>query len=221
MIFGETKGGRDGKNNQYWKPEFRRNSRKGYFLVDKTNLIKEWWESADSVTLITRPRRFGKTINMDMLNCFFSNRFQGRGDLFEGLSIWKEEVYRRLQGSYPVIFLSFADVKQNNCKDAIQKIKTIITGVYRQFFDTQDKLPSRIVQMMQENMSDVAAQSALQILSEELARRCGKKVLIFLDEYDTRCRKLIFTDTGMNLLDLYADYLTPLLKAIFIWNAES
>lgn len=158
---------------------------KGYFLVDKTNLIKEWWESADSVTLITRPRRFGKTINMDMLNCFFSNRFQGRGDLFEGLSIWKEEVYRRLQGSYPVIFLSFADVKQNNCKDAIQKIKTIITGVYRQFFDTQDKLPSRIVQMMQENMSDVAAQSALQILSEELARRCGKKVLIFLDEYDT------------------------------------
>ena len=102
---------------------------KGYFLVDKTNLIKEWWESADSVTLITRPRRFGKTINMDMLNCFFSNRFQGRGDLFEGLSIWKEEVYRRLQGSYPVIFLSFADVKQNNCKDAIQKIKTIITGV--------------------------------------------------------------------------------------------
>ena len=158
---------------------------KGYFLVDKTNLIKEWWESADSVTLITRPRRFGKTINMDMLNCFFSNRFQGRGDLCEGLSIWKEEVYRRLQGSYPVIFLSFADVKQNNCKDAIQKIKTIITGVYRQFFDTQDKLPSRIVQMMQENMSDVAAQSALQILSEELARRCGKKVLIFLDEYDT------------------------------------
>ena len=65
---------------------------KGYFLVDKTNLIKEWWESADSVTLITRPRRFGKTINMDMLNCFFSNRFLGRGDLFEGLSRWNEEV---------------------------------------------------------------------------------------------------------------------------------
>ena len=184
---------------------------KGYFLVDKTNLIKEWWESADSVTLIMRPRRFGKSINMDMLNCFFSNRFQGRGDLFEGLSIWKEEVYRRLQGSYPVIFLSFADVKQNNCKDAIQKIKTIITGVYRQFFDTQDKLPSRIVQMMQENMSDVAAQSALQILSEES----------FWTSTIRRCRKLIFTDTGMNLLDLYADYLTPLLKAIFIWNAES
>mgnify|MGYP000010643841 CR=1 FL=1 len=78
---------------------------KGYFLVDKTNLIKEWWESADSVTLITRPRRFGKTINMDMLNCFFSNRFQGRGDLFEGLSIWKEEVYRRLQGSLSCHFL--------------------------------------------------------------------------------------------------------------------
>lgn len=133
MIFGETKGGRDGKNNQYWKPEFRRNSRKRVFSGRQDQFDQRVVESADSVTLITRPRRFGKTINMDMLNCFFSNRFQGRGDLFEGLSIWKEEVYRRLQGSYPVIFLSFADVKQNNCKDAIQKIKTIITGVYRQF----------------------------------------------------------------------------------------
>lgn len=159
---------------------------KGYFLVDKTNLIKEWWESADSVTLITRPRRFGKTINMDMLNCFFSNRFQGRGDLFEGMSIWKEEQYRRLQGTYPVIFLSFADVKQDNCRDAVQKIKNIIAQVYRQFFDEQDeKLSDQIVQAMRADMSDVMAQGALQRLSEELAGRYGKKVLIFLDEYDT------------------------------------
>ena len=103
---------------------------KGYFLVDKTNLIKEWWESADSVTLITRPRRFGKTINMDMLNCFFSNRFQGRGDLFEGLSIWKEEVYRRLQGSYPVIFLSFASIKGSNYHDARDGIIMAINEAY-------------------------------------------------------------------------------------------
>ena len=104
---------------------------KGYFLVDKTNLIKEWWESADSVTLITRPRRFGKTINMDMLNCFFSNRFQGRGDLFEGLSIWKEEVYRRLQGSYPVIFLSFADVI--TVKMLYRKSKQLLPGCIASF----------------------------------------------------------------------------------------
>ena len=67
-----------------------------YFYVDKTGFIKEWWESGDDVTLITRPRRFGKTLNMDMLKCFFSNQYTGSADLFEGLSIWKEEKYREL-----------------------------------------------------------------------------------------------------------------------------
>ena len=68
--------------------EIRKNN---YFYTDKTNFIKEWWESGDAVTLITRPRRFGKTLNMDTLNCFFSNQYVGRGDLFEGLAIWKED----------------------------------------------------------------------------------------------------------------------------------
>ena len=88
------------------------------FYVDKTDFIREWWESRDIVTLITRPRRFGKTLNMDMLKCFFSNRYAGRSDLFEGLSIWKEEKYRELQGQYPVIFLSFANVKESNAEAA-------------------------------------------------------------------------------------------------------
>ena len=83
---------------------------KDCFYVDKTNFISEWWESDDVVTLITRPRRFGKTLNMDMIKCFFSNRYENRGNLFEGLNIWKEEKYRKLQGTYPVIFLSFADI---------------------------------------------------------------------------------------------------------------
>ena len=86
------------------------------FYVDKTNFIKEWWESRDAVTLITRPRRFGKTLNMDTLNCFFSNQYANRSDLFEGLSIWKEEKYRQLQGTYPVIYVSFAEVKCRNFK---------------------------------------------------------------------------------------------------------
>ena len=97
-----------------------------YFYIDKTDFIRQWWENADDITLITRPRRFGKTLNMNMLNCFFSRRYENRGDLFKGLSIWTDQRYQRLQGSYPVIFISFADVKQNNYKDAIQKIKNII-----------------------------------------------------------------------------------------------
>lgn len=71
------------------------------------------------MTLITRPRRFGKTLNMSMLNCFFSDRYAGRSDLFEGLFVWEDEKYRKLQGTYPVIFLSFADVKQPNYKEAV------------------------------------------------------------------------------------------------------
>ena len=96
-----------------------------YFYVDKTDFIRQWWESGDDITLITRPRRFGKTLNMSMLNCFFSRQYAEKGTIFEGLSIWKQEKYRRLQGTYPVIFLSFADVKQNNYQDAVQKIKNI------------------------------------------------------------------------------------------------
>ena len=92
------------------------------FYVDKTNFIKEWWEAKDDVTLITRPRRFGKTLNMSMLNCFFSNKYSGRGDLFEGLEIWEDEKYREIQGTYPVIFLSFASAKETNIGDAKYRI---------------------------------------------------------------------------------------------------
>ena len=65
--------------------------RNNYFYVDKTAFIKEWWESGDAVTLITRPRRFGKTLNMSMLEYFFSVKYAGQGNLFEGLAIWQEE----------------------------------------------------------------------------------------------------------------------------------
>ena len=83
-----------------------------YFYIDKTNFIKEWWESGDDVTLITRPRRFGKTLNMNMVERFFSVKYREQGQIFEKLSIWKEEKYRKLQGTYPVIALSFADIKE-------------------------------------------------------------------------------------------------------------
>ena len=86
--------------------------REGYFYIDKTSLIREWWESGDSVTLITRPRRFWKTLTMSMTEQFFSVNYANRGDLFEGLSIWEEETFQRLQGTYPVISLSFANVKE-------------------------------------------------------------------------------------------------------------
>lgn len=81
------------------------------FYIDKTDFIREWWDYADKVTLITRPRRFGKTLNMSTVECFFSNHYEGRGDLFEGRKVWEDETLRALQGTYPVIFMSFAGVR--------------------------------------------------------------------------------------------------------------
>lgn len=160
------------------------------FYIDKTSLIKEWWESEDDITLITRPRRFGKTLNMDMLKCFFSNQYRDQGQLFEGLNIWKEEKYQQLQGTYPVIYLSFADVKQTNYKDAVLKIKKIITDVYQQYIELAGwegltEVQIRQFRSVDPYMDDVTAQCALKDLSGYLYRYYEKKVIILLDEFDT------------------------------------
>ena len=160
------------------------------FFVDKTNFIKEWWGKRDVVTLITRPRRFGKTLNMSMLDCFFSNKYANRADLFERLSIWQDETYRKLQGTYPVIFLSFAAVKAGNLEDAKTQIKQEITRLYWEnrnlmkediFGEDERELYYRTTV----KMDDVTAQDSLRNLSVWMERYYGKKVIILLDEYDT------------------------------------
>ncbi len=103
------------------------------FYIDKTAFIKEWWESGDDVTLIARPRRFGKTLNMSMLEQFFSIHYADRGDLFEGLSIWNEKNYRKLQGTYPVISISFARVKESDFEKTKAKIYEVIRNVKTSF----------------------------------------------------------------------------------------
>ena len=110
--------------------QFDKLMEKNCFYVDKTDFIREWWESGDDVTLITRPRRFGKTLNMSMTEQFFSIDYANRGDLFEGLSIWEDEKYRAIQGTYPVIFLSFANVKEKDFKTTRKKICQLLTKLY-------------------------------------------------------------------------------------------
>lgn len=171
----------------------------GYFYVDKTDFIREWWEAGDEVTLIARPRRFGKTLNMDMLNCFFSNQYQNRGDLFEGLSIWKREEYRKLQGSYPVIFLSFANVKGDNYQDARNSIVSAINSAYQAHaYLLESKILTEgeksFFAQLDQYVNDISADKqivneaifrSLNNLSSCLARYYGKQVMILLDEYDT------------------------------------
>ena len=161
-----------------------------YFYVDKTSFIKEWWESGDDVTLITRPRRFGKTLNMSMVNHFFSIEYAGQGDIFEGLFIWEEEKYRELQGTYPVINLSFANVKEKDFETVKIRINQIISDLYSKHYylldsDVLTKIDKEFYQSVGVNMPEVVATMALHKLSDYLYRYYGKKVIILLDEYDT------------------------------------
>lgn len=160
------------------------------FYVDKTMFIREWWESKDRVTLITRPRRFGKTLNMSMLEKFFSVKYAGRGGLFKGLSIWENEKYRQMQGTYPVIFLSFAGIKENTFSEARKSICRTLEEQYNKndYLLEGSMLNEKEKGFYQEvsvNMSDSTASAALRSLSDFLGRYYGKKVIILLDEYDT------------------------------------
>lgn len=160
------------------------------FYIDKTEFIREWWEATDEVTLITRPRRFGKTLNMSMLEKFFSVDYKNREDLFQGLKIWEDEKYRKLQGTYPVIFLSFADIKETTFQETRQKICKIIQMIYNKFdflleVDVLNENEKRDFQKISTDMENYLASLSLKILSDYLYRYYGKKVIILLDEYDT------------------------------------
>ena len=165
--------------------------RKGdFFYVDKTAFIEEWWESGDDVTLIARPRRFGKTLNMSMVEQFFSVDYAGRGHLFEGLSVWEDEKYRALQGTYPVISLSFAQVKEKTYTGAKFKMCDAISRLYiaHDFLRNSDELTEQdraFWDQISIDMDEEVASLSIHHLADYLYRYYGKKVIILLDEYDT------------------------------------
>ncbi len=170
--------------------DFEEVRQRNLFYVDKTVFIREWWESGDGVTLIARPRRFGKTLNMSMLEKFFSVRYARRGDLFEGLRIWEEEKYRKLQGTYPVISLSFANVKDRAYEAALKDIGWILMNLYSEYgflldADVLNENEKQFFQSVKAGMDELTASKAIYQLSLYLYRYYGKKVIILLDEYDT------------------------------------
>ena len=166
------------------------------FYIDKTDFIREWWEYADKVTLITRPRRFGKTLNMSMTECFFSNQYADRSDLFEGLSIWEEKnpdgeyQYRKMQGIFPVIFLSFANVKAVTYQEMLFKITKVITDLYNKndyLFKNKmlNEKEQKYYQKIEPGMSHELATDAIYTMAGFMQRYYDQKVIIILDEYDT------------------------------------
>lgn len=182
------------------------------FYVDKTAFIKEWWDSGDSVTMITRPRRFGKTLNMSMTEQFFSLKYANRGDLFEGLDIWKEEEYRKIQGTYPVISLSFANIKERDYLTTRRKICQMMADLYA---DHAFLLDSHVMEesdrdffrRISVDMGDVEATLSLHNLCKYISRYYGKKVIILLDEYDTPIQEAY--------VDGYWDDLVAFTRSLF------
>ena len=170
--------------------DFQKIRNNDYFYIDKTLFIKEWWENGDDVTLITRPRRFGKTLAMSMTEQFFSAEYAKRDDLFQGLEIWEEESFRAIQGTYPVISLSFANIKEKDYRTARYKICQLIANLYSKY---EYLLDSKILterdrdffRRVSVDMEDWDATLALYQLSDYLSRYYGKRVIILLDEYDT------------------------------------
>ncbi len=170
--------------------DFEKIRTRNNFYVDKTDFIREWWESGDDVTLITRPRRFGKTLNMSMTEQFFSVKYAGRGELFEGLSIWRDEKYRQLQGTYPVIALSFAGIKETSYPGARENICRTIEEQYNRYDyllkgELLNDKEKAFYQKVSAEMSDSTAAVSLRSLADFLGRYYGKKAIILLDEYDT------------------------------------
>lgn len=184
----------------------------GCFYVDKTEFIREWWENQDAVTLIARPRRFGKTLNLSMLERFFSTEYGGQGEIFEGLSIWNDRKYRELQGTYPVISFSFADVKEMSFSAAKEKICQIIKmvfGKYRFLVDSDilgedEKEDFRRISADPGNSTITLS---LKMLSLYLSRYYGKKVIILLDEYDTPMQEAYVYG--------YWDEMTAFIRSLF------
>ena len=191
---------------------FEKLREKDCFYIDKTSFMKEWWENNDDVTLITRPRRFGKTLNMSMVEAFFSLNYADRGELFEGLFIWEKKEYRRIQGTYPVISLSFANVKEKDYKTTRKKICQFLTNLYAKYSFLIDsgvlyESDIRYFKRVSEDMDDSDATLALYQLSDYLYRYYGKKVIILLDEYDTPMQEAY--------VDGYWDELVAFTRSLF------
>ena len=201
------------------KQDFASLREQNSFYIDKTDLIRAWWESMDDITLITRPRRFGKTLNMDMLKCFFSNQYADRGDLFEGLSIWNEEKWRGLQGTYPVLFLSFAAVKADQLSEVKKQINMQIARLYEEhrylldgdLLSENEKAMYRNVSMY---MKDAESSFSINLLCQYLYRYYGKKVIVLLDEYDTPMQEAYVH----GYWDAFTSFLRSLFNATFKSN---
>ena len=162
--------------------------KENYYYVDKTILIEEMLKNKVPVTLLTRPRRFGKTLNMSMFKYFFDvkNKEENR-KLFENLKIFDSK-YMSEQGKYPVIFISLKDLKADTWEMCLLEIKKVISKIYREFqyiTENMDEDDKKIYSSIKNRKNDMDLNTSLELLSDFLCEYYGKKVILLIDEYDS------------------------------------
>ena len=196
------------------------------FYVDKTDFISKWWNGGDDVTLITRPRRFGKTLNMSTLNCFFSNKFENRGELFEGLKVWENADMREQQGKWPVIFLSLADIKQKTYELTRRSFNQLFVDLYTSYAWLLDKeiyteADREFFKSVRVDMTNNVAAVSIKKLCEWLYRYYGKKFWFCWMNTIHLCRKLISTASGMKWFPIPGPCSTVPSRPTRLWSGAS
>ena len=192
------------------------------FYVDKTDFIRQWWQAQDEVTVIMRPRRFGKTLNMSMVNAFFSLEYKEQGqELFGDLAVWQDEEMRQLQGSYPVIFLSFASLKADNHQQTMADMQYIISELYGRYEyllqgEIMDEADREFFREIRSCSNAKNLSFAVQRLSGWLRRYHQQQVIILLDEYDTPMQEAYVHGYWDNL----AGFLRQFFNATFKNNRD-
>lgn len=163
-----------------------------YYYVDKTLLIKDFLDEIPKVSLFTRPRRFGKTINMDMLRVFFEKTEEDTACYFKNKKIWKcGEKYRSFQGKYPVIFISFKDVKHDAWDETFHDIAALLAKEFLRHKELMDSAECNEIEkkyyrdIINENVSEIDLMRSLANLSQMLDEHYGIAPVIIIDEYDT------------------------------------
>ena len=190
-----------------------------YYYVDKTLLIRDFLNAIPMVSLFTRPRRFGKTLNMDMLRVFFEKTPEDTSIYFKDKYIWQfGDYYTKHQGQYPVIFLSFKDVKCSSWQETFQKISKLISLEFMR----HDELESSFVlssyekeqyhRFASENINEVDCQMGLQLLSLLLHKHYNKECVIIVDEYDTPIQQGHLCDFYNEIVDFMRNFFSGGLK---------
>ena len=171
--------------------DFKKMRVKDYYYIDKTMYIKDILDNKSEIALVTRPRRFGKTLNMSMLRYFFDCDVKDSKELFKGLKIMEqEEKYTSKLGAYPCIYLTLKDVNDANYENMILDLKTAILEMYREhrYLLESDKIyedeKARIMDILYTREDEVALKTSVRELSGYLYRHFGKPVMLFIDEYD-------------------------------------